>query len=525
MTLLFLNGCGAKSETANTQEGSKSSNIEDRSDYESVVQNYLKDGSYDEAGNYYKDYITQHPELKQTIEQVYCSYLDQKIDQYNKDELSESEVRSAISEIGAMGIDVTIQDGKFQLLISSKAAFQSGVTLLDAGKPSEAVEEFQKVIVEDTLYQTIVPVLYKKVEEYINAENYIPATIVYRRLQSVYGEDVTLKLADTYKKFGDYLVKKGSTDLAITAFGLSYSYNKTSEVWKTYSSLYASKHLIGIGCYDLVALKKDGTAMAVGRSGYAFQSENMDTSVWKNLIGVDASWEAAFGLTNSGMIVTQGSLYTETYTGNWSNVINMDVGYLDVGAVSNVPGTNGVLINNTGNVQSDKCSVEEFGMIYVGGDCLMGLRWDGTVAMLPTENGEKHRYVTQEDVAGWSNVASLFVNLTQVVAVKEDGTVYSAGSADLSKWTDIVKVTGSAGNFLLGLKKDGTVVSYSDENMWGADKVEGWTDIIDIATNTEGYCYTAGVRRDGTLVAVGTDREKELIRQINTMSGVGIPNY
>lgn len=512
LTLILLSGCASK-EVATKSET-----------YQDTLINYLDSSAYDDAATYYTDYIVQHPDAQNTMAQVIYTYIEEAVDKYNHDEISESEFNRATSAMKATGLDLSVYIQRFQALCDSKAAYETGVEYLANDNISDAVDAFGQMIVEDTLYETIVPMLNEKAEEYVTQKNYLPATIIYRKLESVYFEDVTVKLADTYRLFGDYLAEKGSIDLAVTAYGLSYSCDQNLETFNKYSALYASRHLVGVGGYDIIALKEDGTAMAAGRSGLI----ETDPSIWKNLIGVGASWEAFFGLTTEQVVVSEGSLHYRTNTASWSDVLNMHVGYLDVGAVISTYGANGELTNNTGNVEkgySEKYNVEEFGMIYVGGDCHVGLRWDGTVSMLKTENGEKHKSVTNDDISSWTDVTSLFVNLNQVVAVREDGTVYSAGSADLSGWTDIVKVTGSAGNFLLGLKKDGTVVSYSTENMWGADEVSGWTDIIDIATNTEGRQYTAGVRKDGTLVAVGNSYVAELIEFINTMSGAGVPEY
>lgn len=517
LSLLLSSGC------ANAEITGKNTTdlLKDEADFQNKLLDYLNNSSYDDAAAYYTDYITDQPAAQSAAVKVVYTYVEDSVDKYNHDELSESDFRSAVSSLEGAGLDLSVYEESFEALCDSKASYARGLGFLAEDDISGAIDAFGQVIAEDTLYEKIVPLLFSKAKEYTDEENYLPATILYRRLESVYGEDVTAELADTYRLFGDFLAEKNSTDLAISAYGLSYSCDHNPETFKKYASLYASKHLIGIGGYDLIALKNDGTAMTSSRSG----TVELDPSEWNHLLGVGASWEAFFGLAADQTVISEGYFYHKVNTDKWSEVLNMYVGYLDVGGVTSTGEANGELTNNTGNVESNLYNVEEFGMIYVGGDCHVGLRWDGTVAMLRTEDGEAHRSVTNDDISGWTDVASVFVNLSQVVAVREDGTVYSAGSADLSGWTDIVKVTGSAYDFLLGLKADGTVVSYSTENMWGADDVSGWTDIIDIATNTESRQYTVGVKKDGTLVAVGNSYVDDLIGTINSMSGAGVPEY
>ena len=51
----------------------------------------------------------------------------------------------------------------------------------------------------------------------------------------------------------------------------------------------------------------------------------------------------------------------------------------------------------------------------------------------------------------------------------------------------------------VGLKRDGTVVAVG-KNTEGQCTVSGWTDIVAVAA---GAGYTVGLKRDGSVVAVG----------------------
>ena len=72
-------------------------------------------------------------------------------------------------------------------------------------------------------------------------------------------------------------------------------------------------------------------------------------------------------------------------------------------------------------------------------------------------------------------------------------------------WTDLVQVAVSSGEsnqFVLGLKKDGTVVAFAPGGTAVPD-VSGWTGITDIGNGGD---YLVGVKEDGTLVFAGEHR-------------------
>ena len=54
----------------------------------------------------------------------------------------------------------------------------------------------------------------------------------------------------------------------------------------------------------------------------------------------------------------------------------------------------------------------------------------------------------------------------------------------------------------VGLRKDGTVVAVG-YNGYGRCDVSDWRDIVAVAAGVD---YTVGLRRDGTVVAVGDNR-------------------
>ena len=58
------------------------------------------------------------------------------------------------------------------------------------------------------------------------------------------------------------------------------------------------------------------------------------------------------------------------------------------------------------------------------------------------------------------------------------------------------------GSHTVGLKRDGTVVAMG-ANAYGESEVSGWRDIVAVAA---GGAHTVGLKRDGTVVAVGGNK-------------------
>ena len=87
------------------------------------------------------------------------------------------------------------------------------------------------------------------------------------------------------------------------------------------------------------------------------------------------------------------------------------------------------------------------------------------------------------------------------------GDYRDARSRSLALWDTLaVRDTISAGTgYTVGLKRDGTVVAVGD-NRAGECNVSGWTDIVAVSA---GDNFTVGLKSDGTVVAVGRNKYGE----------------
>lgn len=134
-----------------------------------------------------------------------------------------------------------------------------------------------------------------------------------------------------------------------------------------------------------------------------------------------------------------------------------------------------------------------------------GLRADGTVTVLADNPGTAAELTAQ--MGCWYGLTAISACVCgyahHFLGLRADGTVLTTND-DLRPlievWQDMVEVAAGVG-YAVGLRKDGTVVA-AGSNKRGQCGVEGWHDIVSVASG--GY-HTVGLREDGTVVAVGNN--------------------
>lgn len=131
---------------------------------------------------------------------------------------------------------------------------------------------------------------------------------------------------------------------------------------------------------------------------------------------------------------------------------------------------------------------------------------DGTVFTEGRDTGSNGM-----NTISWRNIKSIsaggILDYAFVIGLKKDGTVVSSGAFyfepdSIDKWQNIAAI--SAGWIHgLGLKNDGTVVSGGNPNNNGlCNEVSSWKGIVAIAA---GNSISMGLKQDGTVIAVGSN--------------------
>ena len=209
---------------------------------------------------------------------------------------------------------------------------------------------------------------------------------------------------------------------------------------------------ISAGSFCTIALRSDGTVVAVGNDGSGLFYG------WSDLIAVSAGLIHAVGLKADGSVVATGTnIYDQCKVGDWTDIVAVSAGEYHT----------------------------------------VGLKADGTVVASGSNDSG------QCDVSNWTDIIAVSAGLIHTVGLKADGTVVATGDngngrCDVGEWTNIVAVSTGI-NHTVGLKADGTVVAVGDNGNVRCDVGE-WTNIVAIST---GIDHTVGLKADGTVVAVG----------------------
>ena len=116
--------------------------------------------------------------------------------------------------------------------------------------------------------------------------------------------------------------------------------------------------------------------------------------------------------------------------------------------------------------------------------------------------------VGPSDVSSWSDLVAIEAGSSFVLGLRKNGTVvgsshyYDSQLYQISDWNNIIAVSGG-GLHVLGLKADNTVVAVPISEYGNSDgqcEVSNWTGIIDISAGGD---HSVGLKSDGTVIAVG----------------------
>ena len=239
------------------------------------------------------------------------------------------------------------------------------------------------------------------------------------------------------------------------------------------SSGWAYAHTVG--------LKTDGTVVAVGSNRFFHDFGQCNVSGWHCIVAASSGWVHTVGLKADGTVVAVGH-------------------------------------NGDG-----RCNVREWRDIVAvssGWGHTVGLKTDGTVVAVGSNEYD------QCNVSGWYDIVAVSSGWEHTVGLKTNGTVVAVGHngdgrCNVSGWRDIVAVSSGWGH-TVGLKTSGTVVAVGHNgdgqrhpvnpfqklvaahyNGGGQCNVSGWHDIVAVFS---GWGHTVGLKADGTVVTVGSNK-------------------
>lgn len=118
-------------------------------------------------------------------------------------------------------------------------------------------------------------------------------------------------------------------------------------------------------------------------------------------------------------------------------------------------------------------------------------------------------YSWKSELDSWNDIVSISVKGNFVVGLKEDGTVVIAGKipeyyVGTTTWNDIIAIS-TGQQYIIGLKADGTLVAQG-HNGDGQANIDDWNDIVAIST---GWRHTVGLKSNGEICITGYGSERQ----------------
>lgn len=313
-------------------------------------------------------------------------------------------------------------------------------------------------------------------------------------------------------KAAEELLKNGKPVEAALAFKELGDYRDSAERCFEAWGQATVRETVSAGAHHTVAVKSDGTVVAVGDN----YNHKCDVSDWTDIVAVSAGTAHTVGLKKDGTVVScGGNYYGECNVGNWDHIVAISAGeYFTVGLRDDCT------VVATGANDAGQCTVdswEDIVAVCAGSDHALGLKKDGTVVI----SGSQNLYAL-DDVLEWKGIVAVSAGVANIIGLKKDGTVVACGSnyhhpCDVEGWTDIVAV--SAGSLhTVGLKADGTVVAVG-ANGNGQCNVEDWTDIVAVSG---GDNFTIGLKKNGTVIAIGDNFDSQC--NVSEWKNIKLPN-
>ena len=270
-----------------------------------------------------------------------------------------------------------------------------------------------------------------------------------------------------------------------------------------------ARQRIAAGKQCTLGLRSDGTIIAAKADwqrpgGYSLYRGEFETNDWKEIIAIAAGNEYTVGLKENGTVLAVGENDDgQCNVNQWTEIVAITTGYHHTVGLK-ADGTV-VAVGNNEYGQCDVYNWTDIISIYAGFSYTLGIKSDGTLVAVGSDD-------INLAVAEWRDIVEV-ADASCLFGLKSDGTVIYAGDDntydylfkdDISKWHDIVAISGNGKN-LVALRADGkvfaTVTKFSG-NSHGECCVDEWSNVVAIET---GGFHTVGLKTDGTVVAVGSN--------------------
>lgn len=255
------------------------------------------------------------------------------------------------------------------------------------------------------------------------------------------------------------------------------------------------RNLLAAGMYHSVALKTDGTVLAIGNN----ECGQCDVESWRNITAVGAGGFHTIGVKRDSTVIAAGdNLEGQCNVSEWESIISVcassrhTVGLRSDGRVV-ACGRNKDGECEVGHWRNIVSIMADFGSTY-------GIKRDGSAVAAGDIPYDRY------DVTALSNIKALagMRHRNLMLALKEDGTAVKP-KRSATKWSDISAIESTKDCFI-GLTKAGRVKVL--EYYWASSGIEcnldDWNNIIAIAA---GGHHVLGLTSDGRVLSSLLDND------------------
>lgn len=257
------------------------------------------------------------------------------------------------------------------------------------------------------------------------------------------------------------------------------------------------KHVLAVGFYHTVGLKKDGTVVAAGSNS----DGQCNVSKWEHVTAIDCGAYHSVGLLENGTVVATGrNVSGQCNVSEWSNIVAVAcTDYNTIGLQAD-----GTIV--TTGYQTYNALTGWKGIESIGGGSY--------IAVAVTENGQllsSHPSSRSETIRG---IVQADASTGYAVCLLESGMVIGTASV-LSEtdseselgtlsWKEIISVSASSTG-ILGLGTDGKVYSH-----WFRDRdTLDFSDVTNAVAVAAGGTHSAILTENGTVLARGSNESGE----------------
>ena len=320
------------------------------------------------------------------------------------------------------------------------------------------------------------------------------------------------EMKQTYYEEAQKCYKSSDYYNSAILFGCAGDYNDAWDMCiSTWRKVRQNQYLISASNNHSIGLMNDGKVVSTTYLGPNIDGESNEgqTNVegWGNISAIVASNYCSFGLNKNGNVASAGSYSNDV--SDWENIVEINAYYNGVAGLKE----DGTVVASGTTVEGVDVSGWK-NMIYAipGCSCLLGVDYDGNVLLAPGNDFDNGRYGDYQKLKDIVMVSADFWN---IYALRADGMVL-----ELSNASELVLVLGDISSiYATSIEEIGydiiaidshdhdTIALYNDghvgslrANMFESIETENFDDIIAVSI---GEGYIIGLKRDGTVVSSG----------------------